>query len=529
MHRRLILAAVIALASTAFWAGVRAQSGTGTANWLQDGGDSQRNAWQKDEETLTPANVKDMKLIWTYQTDNAPRQMHNLLAPLVVGRVTTASGPKQLVIITGISDNLYAVDAATGQLVWKRKFDSTYQDPPPTAGGRGGSTLCPGGLTATPAIVPASTPGKYTLYAVSWDGRLRTLDVATGEEIAPPELFMPPNGKPYSLNYFNGVIYTSTAQGCGGNPNASYAYDLATKKVGTFQPGSGGMWARMGPSVGKDGTMYVGTGDGDYYPEQQIYGQSIIGVKPNPTTKALELRDWYTPSNAVWLRKRDLDMNVTGPIFDYKGKEYIVQSSKECRLWLIETGAMGGEDHRTPVYKTPLICNEEVNFASAGVWGAMASAVDRQGTRWIYVPFWGPNHSQFHPPIEHGPVYLGALAALKVQDGRDGKPMLTPGWLSRDMASADAAFVANGIVFAFASGESTTQRWPDPGHIGGSAGRIAESTHATIYAFDATTGAELWNSGNQIASWNHFTNISVANGRVYLGTYDGKLYSFGLK
>ena len=47
-------------------------------------------------------------------------------------------------------------------------------------------------------------------------------------------------------------------------------------------------------------------------------------MKQNPETKALELKDWYAPSNAFWLRKRDLDMNVTGPVFDYKGKEYTV-------------------------------------------------------------------------------------------------------------------------------------------------------------------------------------------------------------
>jgi hypothetical protein len=50
-------------------------------------------------------------------------------------------------------------------------------------------------------------------------------------------------------------------------------------------------------------------------------GKAIIGVKLNAETKALELKDCYEPSNAYWLRTRDLDMNVTGPIFDYKGKE----------------------------------------------------------------------------------------------------------------------------------------------------------------------------------------------------------------
>jgi hypothetical protein len=44
--------------------------------------------------------------------------------------------------------------------------------------------------------------------------------------------------------------------------------------------------------VAKDGTVYAGSGDGDYYPERQIYGQAIIGVKQNPEIKALEMKDW---------------------------------------------------------------------------------------------------------------------------------------------------------------------------------------------------------------------------------------------
>ena len=69
------------------------------------------------------------------------------------------------------------------------------------------------------------------------------------------------------------------------------------------------------------------------------------------------------------MRKRDLDFNARRRFFDFKGKEYLVSSSKECRLWLLDTSALGGEDHRTPVDRTPLFCNEEVNF-TMGVWGA---------------------------------------------------------------------------------------------------------------------------------------------------------------
>ena len=521
MNRR-FLSATLALCAAAAWTtGPGAQS-TRKADWLTDGADSQRTAWQRQETILTRANVKDMTLLWKVQTDNQPRQMHNLFPPLVAGNVSTPSGEKEIAVVAGVSDNVYGIDVASGQQIWKRKFDSTFTEPPPN--GRGGSVLCPGGLTATP-VLEERTPGKYVAYAVSWDGRLRTLDVATGQEIEPPQLFVPANGKPYGLNLVNGVIYTATAQGCGGNPNNFYSFDLATKKVGNWAPGSGGMWPRSGPTVGKDGTVYAGSGDGDYYPEQQIYGQAMIGVKQNPATKALELKDWYAPSNAFWMRKRDLDFDASSPIFDYKSKEYLVSSSKECRIWVLDTSMLGGENHRTPAYRTPLICNEEVNF-TMGVWGALASWEDASKTRWVLTPFWGPKHPQFKAPIEHGTITYGAVAAFKMED-KAGKPVLAPAWISRDMYMADPPVIANGIVFAYGSGESTTQRWAEPGHVGGAQGRILESTHAILYALDAQTGKELWSSGDQIASWNHFSGLTVANGRVYIGTYDGMLYCFG--
>jgi outer membrane protein assembly factor BamB len=531
MNRRLVVWSAVCLGWTAIWTALpgaqipETQGRPGKANWLTDGGDPQRTAWQRNETIISKDSVRNMKLAWKLQLDNQPRQMHNLFPPLIVSDVSTADGPKEIAVVAGVSDNIYGIDVATGRQLWKRKFDSTFTEP---AGGRGYGVLCPGGLTATPVVGPASAAGKYVIYAASWDGRLRKLDVATGADIEPAEPWMPPNGKPYGLNLVKNVIYTTTAQGCGGTPNSVYAYDLATKKVGQYMPGSGGMWPRTGPSVGKDGTVYAGTGDGDYYPERQIYGQSIIGVKQNPDTKALELKDWYAPSNAFWLRKRDLDMNVSGPIFDWKGKEYLVQSSKECRLWLLDTAALGGEDHRTPVHRTPLVCNEDVNFASTGPWGALASWEDTDGTRYVLVPFWGPKHSQFSAPIEYGEVFRGAVAAFRMED-RAGKVVLAPVWISRDMDRAEPPVIANGVVFAYGSGENTAQADPATGlGFNSAVNRIARSTHATLYALDARTGKELWSSGDIISSFNHFTGLSVANGRVYIGTYDGTLYSFAV-
>jgi outer membrane protein assembly factor BamB len=497
-----------------------------SADWLQDGGDSMRTNWQKDEHLISTSTAKNIKLLWKTKLDNQVRAMHSLLPPLVIERVNTPSGPKQLVIQAGVSDNVFALDADTGKLVWSHHFDSTFKDNP---GGRGPSVLCPGGMTANVVIGPGAGAGKYIIYAASWDGRLHKVDAGTGDELVAPMKFMPPNGKPYALNLFNNSIYTHSAQGCGGNPNNVYIYDLATNIVGSWGPAGGGMWGRSGPAISKEGVLYTGTGDGRWDPENGIYGNGIIGVKQNPKTKNAELVDYYGPSNAEWLQKRDLDMQVTPVIFPYKGHEYAVDASKECRLYFMDTASIGGDDHRTPTYRTPLICNEIVDFAEAGIWGSLASWLDPKGTRWVLTPFWGAKHPKFKAPIEYGEVKKGAIAAFKVETNAAGKVWLNPAWISRDMNQAEPPIIANGTVVAYGGGENTSQAYPDVGLDFRPERRIPLSTHAVLYVLDAQTGKELWNSGKEIATFNHFSGLAVANGKIYINTYDGTLYCFGIK
>jgi outer membrane protein assembly factor BamB len=497
-----------------------------TADWLTDGGNPQRTGWQKDEKTLSTSSVKGMKLLWTLQTGNAPRQMHALFPPLIAGSVTTRNGTKEIALIAGSSDNLYAVDARTGTILWQKHFNSRQEE----QGGRGGGVLCPGGQTATPVIGPGATPGSYNVYAASGDGDLHQLNLADGEDIAPPSRFMPPNGKPYALNLSNGVIYTNTAQACGGNPNLMYAYDLASHRTTVYSPGSGGMWGTRGPAVGADGTVYTGTGDGIFGPSQHLYGNALIGVHYDPATHLIKLTHDFAPPNVEFMFKRDLDIQTTPTIFSGKNHEYLVGSSKECRLWLLDTANFGGEDHQTALYTSPVVCNDYNNYGAAGVWGALSSWQDPKNVPWVLMPFWGPQSPNFHAPQEYGTVTHGAVAAFRMDDSA-GKTKLTPVWVSRDMNQADPPVIANGVVFAYGSGEDATQARgdtplnapPEP-----ALSRIQASTHAVLYALDGQTGKELWSSGDEIKSFNHYSGLTVANGRVYIGTFDGIEYCFGL-
>jgi outer membrane protein assembly factor BamB len=546
------------------------------ADWLMHSGDPQRSGWQKAETSITKDNVKGLQLLWKLKLDNQSKALHSLMEPLVLGRIITNRGFKELVVVAGSSDNIYAVDADLGKLFWKKHFDYTSDTP----AAKESSWLCPGGLTATPVISPppsfggssarntaarntadsaaasgrgaAASPassapagppatarpaaparrsggsgfGVRLFYALSSDGNLHSLNLANGEEMSAPSKFLPPNAKPYSLNIVDNVVYATSAQHCGGNPNGVWALDLDSPEKGPslFASSGGGLWGRAGAAIGTDGTVYAEVGDGPWDPDAGKYSDTILALTP----RELKLKDYYTPTNREWITKRDLDMGSISPVvFPYKGRDLIVGAGKEGRLYLLDSKSLGGDDHRTALYRSELLTNEDVDFAGRGFWGSFATWEDAKGTRWVYVPAWGPLYPNVKFPVTNGDTPNGSIMAFKVEE-KNGKPVLSMAWISRDMNVPEPPVIANGIVFAISSGEFVRQaKETGNGGLFTSQERAEHSTHAILYALDAETGKELYSSGDAITSFTHFGGLAIANGRLYLGTFDNTLYSFG--
>jgi outer membrane protein assembly factor BamB len=528
------------------------------ADWLTHSGDPQRTGWQKFEHAINPESVKGFQLLWKLKVENEQKALYSIFEPLIVGRLITNRGFKEVAIVAGSSDNIYAVDADLGRMLWQRHFDHAA-DVPQTANP---TWLCPGGLTATPVIpapptfggrggasagrgpapqagtAPATRPapapptpgrggGAFSIrgvYVLTSDGNLHEMNLANGEDVMPPAKLVPPNGKAYSMNMVDNVVYATTGQKCGGNPNGVYAMDLASadKKVATFGTNGGGIWGLGGAAIGTDGTVYAEVGDGEWDPGKGVYSDTILALSP----KDLKLKDWYTPSNREWITKRDLDMNTTPTVFPYKGRDLIVAGGKEGRLFLLDSQSLGGASHRTPLYRTPLIANEETDFAGFGIWGGLASWEDSKGTRWVLAPVWGPLTKDVKFPVTNGEAPHGSIVAFKVEE-KDGKTVLAPAWVSRDLIIPAPPVVANGVVFALSSGENVRQANENQGGLFSAQQRAERSVHATLYALDAESGKELYSSGDSITSFTHFASMAVANGRVYFGTYDNTLYSFG--
>jgi hypothetical protein len=483
--------------------------------WSSYGGDPQRTGWARTEKLLTKDSVKGLKLEWSLKLDNPMTELYGLTAPVVTFKTITPKGFKEYVIMAGSGDTMFAVDADTGKLVWNKKFDEQSK---PTR--KQAHWLCPNALIATPYFDRC----KGTVHVISIDGRLHSLNVVNGEDRTPPIQFIPPYAKPWSLNMFNGVLYTALAQGCAARGNGVYAIDLndPNRPISHFQT-AGGIWGRAGVAIGENGRVYAEIGDGQFDPDNGKWSDAVVALEP----KTLKLADWYIPTNQLRIDNKDLDMgNISPVVFPWKDAELIAASGKEGVIYLLDSKSLGGADHHTPAFRSPLYTNEDVHFAGRGFWGAMATW-ESNGARWLYAPAYGPRHPKSPAfPTANGDAPDGSIMAFKVVE-KEGKPALDPVWMSTNMIAPDPPVIANGVVFALSTGDDTTQV-NSSGGIVNSAYRAAHAKPAKLFAFDAETGKVLFSSGDQIKSFVHFSGLSIAEGKIYVVTADSTLYAFGL-
>jgi outer membrane protein assembly factor BamB len=490
------------------------------ADWTTFAGDPQRSGWAKDETDLTKDNIKKLKLEWKLKLDNESKELNSLTAPLVHSQVITPHGFKEVVLIAGASDKVFAIDADTGKLLWEKTM--AIEGTPKQKS----HWLCPNALNATPVIDRQAR----TVYVASSDGKLHAFNLVNGEDRMPPVQFFPAFAKPWSLSLVDNVLYTTTSQGCNGVKSGVYAMNLAdpSHQISYFRAsstGGAGIWGRAGAAVTSSGNIAVETGDGAYDANAGKLSDSIIEL----SGKDLKLVDYYTPANRAWISKKDLDMgNMSPVVFKFKSWELVAGSGKEGVIYLLDVKSLGGEDHRTPLFRSPLYTNEDVDFAGHGFWGAMSTWEDSNGARWLYAPAWGPPASSAPKfPIQYGETPDGCVMAFKL-DVKDGKPVLAPAWTSRNMNYAEPVVIANGMVFALSNGENVKQV-DSSGRLLTSKERIDTPTgNSTLYVFDAETGKELFSSGKTMPGFSHFSAPVVSGGRVYVVTWDDTVYAFGM-
>jgi hypothetical protein len=237
--------------------------------------------------------------------------------------------------------------------------------------------------------------------------------------------------------------------------------DLASpqKTVVAFTAGGATIAGTAGPTLGRDGTVYVATTDGS-----APLSNSVIALEP----KTLKLKASVAVTKAAF--------SSSPLLFQWKDREAVVVAGGG-KLFVFDAASL----QAGPIASVSL---GSANYET----GALASWLDAQGARWIAVPS------------------ARAIETFKVVE-QEARMTVQPGW-ARALVAPLKPLVINGVLFAASSG--------------------TRAAPAVLYAIDAASGKDLWNSGKTVTSAVR-GGLSGGQGNVYVPGMDSTLYAFGFE
>ena len=166
----------------------------------------------------------------------------------------------------------------------------------------------------------------------------------------------------------DGVLYTTTSNGCGAVPNGVYALDLEPTTpedragYGRTKRGRG-----AGVAVGTDGTIYAATAEssaGSATPaggKETSYPSTVVALEP----KTLKLKGWFTAPGA--------DFNATPVVIRHNNRDLVVVTANDGRIYLLDGASLGGSDHKTPLHVT---ASTPAGVKAGGHLGRSGNALD---------------------------------------------------------------------------------------------------------------------------------------------------------
>jgi hypothetical protein len=494
-----------------------------------------RTGLNPNETTLTPANVnsKQFGLLRTLPADGKVDG-----EPLYLSNVTIGGAAHNVVYAVSEHDSVFAYDADTGAQLWKATVLGAGEKP---SGDFGCGQITPEiGITSTPVIDrKAGANGTIFVVGMTLDGsgnyhqRLHALDVTTGAEQAgsPVEITAkyPGTGDNSSggnvvfnpkfyaeraaLLLLNGTIYMGWTSHCDGLPYTGWlmAYSESTLQQTavldlTPNGSQGSIWMTgAGPAADANGNIYFLDANGTFDTTLNASGMPAKGdfgnafVKVSTAGGGLSVADYFEEYNGVSLSANDQDLGSGGLIVlpdlqDASGKTWhlAVGAGKDQKIFLVNRDSMGKFNASSNnVY-------QEVDGRIGGMWAKPAYFNNT-----VYYCGWGDNMLAF--PITNGKL---ATAPTAKSANAFGYPGATP--------AVSANGTSNGIVWAVENETPTAQ----------------SSTQAVLYAYDATSLTELYDSSqagtrDQFGLGNKFIVPLVVNGKVFVGTPNG-VAEFGL-
>ena len=253
-------------------------------------------------------------------------------------------------------------------------------------------------------------PGADAAYVVGSDGFLHALNVQNGWDNMTPALFVPPNTRVTGLIVATSdavaIAYAATTHRCGSQPDAVWAMDLASpqKSVTAFKVGDATIAGSAGPSIGRDGTVFIATAAGTDPQSSSVFALEPGSLKQKAAAKV--------PGG---------NFTSTPLIFTWKNNEAVLLAGGG-KLQVFDASLAGG----------PLATSASVAPPAFEI-GATASWTDAAGVRWAAVPS------------------AKGIVTFKLIE-QDGKPVFQSAWTSPEIAAPLAPVVVNGVLFTASSG-----------------------------------------------------------------------------
>ncbi len=414
-------------------------------------------------------------------------------------------GGRALVIVVTESNNVYALDAATGQVVWE-----THVGVPVAMSSLPCAFINPVGISGTP-VVDLATRALFFDAMTTPDGGMTerhliySLDVDTGTTNSGWPVDLNATAR-YSTNNINTNNFTSATQNqrsalglFGGYVYAAYAsfgdcadYHGWIVGVQETNPSAvlawstaangGGSWGAGG--VATDGTNAFITTGNTMGATSWAGGEAVFRFQPGPVFSGLT-RDYWAPTNWQSLDFTDLDMSGSGPLMvDVPGatpSQLVVALGKDGNAYLLNRTNLGG-------VTAPLAAT---NLTSQTIRQA---AVTYRTARGTYVAFSTDVGEQ--------------IIAFRITP--TSPPTIQSVWTNGDNG--------RGSPFATSTdGSNNVIVWV-----------VGTEGDQRLHAFNGDTGAVVYSGGgaNELMSGTHrWCTAIAARGRIYAAS-DNRVYAF---
>ena len=528
------------IASIAFSAGCsrqteeaqsRSESVVSTTSITQ-GADEMRSAWYENQPLLSPARVSTFQMLFNTSLSGQQDIANKIIAqPLVVGNN---------VLVVTEANNIYLVDGTTGAVLKNRTIAGGTFDPRPLPCADVMPTI---GVTGTPVINRATgiayfysknTAGAYSLHAIdtSATGTLAEqngfpVTIGGAAQNDPAVTF---DGK-YQLQrpgllFLNNVVYAAFGAHCdqgayrgwvfGVNTAGAVTARFTTQTGAAAHPGNGnGIWM-SGAGLASDGNkgIFFVTGNGDGTEPGAIASNAPPGNLVEAVVRvdvqgdgSLKAMDFFSPWNGYHMGDEDLSGGGVALLPSQFGTPSVpntaVAVGKEGTLYLMDRSKLGG-----------------FKMGANGL-DAVLSEIPIKGSLRSHVAVWPGDGGYLYidaTGAEKGSGLGNRLRAFKFAPTAQGVPAFS---------LVGVAGPGDGDNFGVYSGSPIVTS--DNLATGSAVVWCTNAVGGVLRAYEALPVNGNMKKLLELTYFDHaeFTKPAVGNGRVYVGTENGRLLGFG--